>query len=261
MSPTRSFGVKINRARAPTLRRNVRTAGSQRLAPSPLRLRAPTIAPLGLQRMNVSVRPRASPPKTRMFVIYGFTCDLTKNTLRRRALELQGIANASKRRAIEVSVHCNEKTSTNMPKNIARRVIWPKRPLSNTPFVVQMRAAVCKALQNGERVVLVGHSYGGSVAVRIAESVEHMCGPVPAHRLSIATFGSIYTRSPRSISSRVHLRQYAYANDIAKMCHRRNVRSCPFITELPPTGTNGVRSHMAYGSYIERIARTGSVDL
>ena len=154
-----------------------------------------------------------------------------------------------------VDVLCNTHDPKNMLRDIGRRVLHPKTRLPDTVFVRRVRAAVCAALKAGERVILVGHSYGGSVAVRVGEHFD--CDGVRTDRLDIVTFGSIYMRS--GLSNGIRLHQFSYANDIAKACHRRAVGACDFVTTLPPTGKDGLRSHMAYQSYIDDIVRSGVV--
>lgn len=190
---------------------------------------------------------------TRLIVVYGYTCDRFRKTTRNRATSLRAIAgNAG--RVSHVDVFCNDKDPDDMTRNIVRRLIAPKKTLPDTPFVQEVREAVCAAMRRGERVVLVGHSYGGSVATRIAESVR--CRGT----LEVATFGSIYTRSPRAISQGVRIRQYMYAREVAAACHRRNLQSCPFVTRIP-TRLNGLRAHMNYQAFIDEVARTGAIDI
>jgi hypothetical protein len=189
-------------------------------------------------------------PPTRVIVVYGLTCDRTPNLLQTRRQTFRNIMGGS---VTAVDVLCNTDDPKNMLRDIGRRVLKPKDQLPDTAFVRRVRDKVCAALAAGERVILVGHSYGGSVAVRVGEYLD--CDR--PDRLDIVTFGSIYMRS--RLPNGIRLHQFSYANDIAKACHRRAVGSCDFVTPLPPTGKDGLRSHMAYQSYIEDIVRSGVV--
>jgi alpha-beta hydrolase superfamily lysophospholipase len=172
-----------------------------------------------------------------------------------RTNSLRAIAgNAGK--VAHVDVFCNEQDPHSMTENIVRRLVAPKKPLPDTPFVQKVRAAVCAALRRGERVLLAGHSYGGSVATRVAESVDCAGGGT----LEVATFGSIYVRSPRAIQPGVRIRHYMYEKNIAAACHRRNVATCSFVNAIPTT-LNSVRAHMDYQAFVDEIARTGAITI
>lgn len=196
--------------------------------------------------------PQPLQPPTRVIVVYGLTCDRTPELINTRRQLFRTIMGGT---VAAVDVMCNTHDPKNMLRDIGRRVLKPKTHLPDTAFVRRVRAAVCAALKAGERVILVGHSYGGSVAVRVGEHFD--CDGVRTNRLDIVTYGSIYTRSGLPHGIRLH--QFMYANDIAKACHRRAVGACDFVTTLPPTGKDGLRSHMAYDTHIEAIVRSGVV--
>lgn len=198
----------------------------------------------------------AQKKKTRLIVVFGYTCDRYPTNMANRINSLRAIAgNAGK--VAHVDVFCNEQDPHSMTRNIVRRLVAPKKALPDTPFVQKVRAAVCAALRRGERVLLAGHSYGGSVATRIAESVDCSEG---GGTLEVATFGSIYVRSPRAIQPGVRIRHYMYEKNIAAACHRRNVATCSFVNAIP-TSLNGVRAHMDYQAFVDEIARTGAIDV
>lgn len=198
---------------------------------------------------------RRTARKTRLIVVYGYTCDKTPKLMNSRTWSLRAIAGNGGKVA-HVDIECNTEDPKNMTRNIVRRLFLPKKPLPDTQFVRRVRASVCAALRRGERVILAGHSYGGSVVTRIAESVE--CGD--AGQLDVVTFGSIYMRSLRAIQSGVRIRQYAYQKDIAAACHRRNITACSFVTPIP-TKRNPLQAHMEYQAFIDEIARTGSITI
>ncbi len=217
----------------------------------PKALRAPTTN--GGLRVP-SLLPR---PKTRLIVVYGYTCDVFANTTAARKNSLKAIA-ARHRHATgiqAVDVFCNTETAHTMTRDILLRLLRQKKPLPDSAFVEKVRKAVCDALRRGERVLLVGHSYGGSVATRIAEKVP--CAH--ADRLEVATFGSIYIRSPRALTPGVTAKHYSYDVDIAAMCHGRNVKTCTFVNVLPTTLKSGLQAHMNYQKHINRVAHTGSI--
>lgn len=205
-----------------------------------------------LPRLLARLLPLPQPP-TRVIVVYGLTCDRTPELINNRRQMFRTIMGGP---VAAVDVLCNTHDPKNMLRDIGRRVLKPKTRLPDTAFVRKVRAAVCAALKAGERVILVGHSYGGSVAVRVGEHFDD-CDGVRTNRLDIVTFGSIYMRS--GLSNGIRLHQFSYANDIAKACHRRAVGACDFVTTLPPTGKDGIRSHMDYQTHIEAIVRSGVV--
>jgi len=97
------------------------------------------------------------------------------------------------------------------------------RPGLNNAFVKEVAEVVTKHLDSGHRVTLLGHSYGGSVAARVAETfVKHLGGRSKTPpSLSIYTFGSIYIPKQARIEG-IDITHYMYVNDVALKCNGLN---------------------------------------
>lgn len=82
------------------------------------------------------------------------------------------------------------------------------RDMKITQFVIDRAADVSQELAKGRHILLLGHSYGGSVAVRVAQLLS--MHPY-ANRVHLATFGSIYIRKVANIVNQVH---YVWIGDV-----------------------------------------------
>ena len=186
---------------------------------------------------------------TRMIIVYGFTCDLTRKTLDRKRAELMQIRHKS---IDAVDVECNLEEPNSMTYDIWRRLVSSGKLLEPTSFVRKIMAKVCDALGRGERVVLVGHSYGGSVASRVGMFLKKFCPAADLSRLEILTLGSIFVPPPETTQG-IRIKHVAYSNDVARVCSKAGCE-----TELiPPRKRDPVMSHLNYAHIIERVARTG----
>ena len=188
-----------------------------------------------------------------MMVVYGFGCNHFEKGVRAR----QAMLNRIRKKDIiaDVEVMCNTTDSRSMTYDIWRRL--RNRDLEPTPFVEQVMTRVASKLANDEQVLLLGHSYGGSVVSRVGMFLseydhDHMCN------LQIATFGSIFVPPPEATGS-IDIRHYMYDNDIAILCHKRS-KSYGNLTILDPRyKRNSILSHMDYDHLIEQVARQGSL--
>ena len=195
-------------------------------------------AAAGRGSLNVGVpRPRTSAaaaapaapapgqPKTKMIVVYGFGCDKYLSDLERRERELLFERNSRK------------------------------------VYDVEVLSKVCRALDNGDKVILVGHSYGGSVASRVAMFLGHFCPSTrDLAKLRVVTFGSIFIPPP-SATPGISVKHYAYDNDIAALCHKQT-RACAHLQRLKPRpGRGPLGSHMNYDHLVLEVARTANTNL
>ena len=195
--------------------------------------------------------------KTRMVVVYGFGCDKFSAGLEQRKKNMMLHKNHAQIHAIDVM--CNTDEPQSMTYDIWKRLVRGGYLLEPTPFVRKVMAKVCRALVDGEHVILVGHSYGGSVVSRVAMYLNATCRKL-VENLRVATFGSIFIPPPTATRG-IDVRHYVYANDIARVCHK-HFKSCTFIHRLEPrNGRGAIQSHMNYNKLIMQIARTASTHL
>jgi hypothetical protein len=236
---------------------------------SSLRPRSNMATMIRAPRVNINAN-RPPPPqaakKTRMIVVYGYMCDkYVKNTEARHAQLLRDMNRA---KIDDINVMCNTAEPQSMTYDIWRRLFRSKRILEPTKFVLKVMDAVCRALRRGEEVILVGHSYGGSVASRIAMFIGTMLGGSCSARntfnrrllakLRVVTFGSIFIPPPEATRG-VKVNHYVYANDIAALCHKQN-RRCEYVKVLKPRpGFGPLKSHVNYDHLVTSIAQTASI--
>jgi hypothetical protein len=191
-----------------------------------------------------------------MIVVYGYGCDMAGAAKARRSALNQ--IRRERKKFTYIDVLCNEKRSKSMTANIARRLASPPNSLRTTAYVNEVMDRVIASLLSGEKVTLVGYSYGGSVVSRVAIGLKNMFGKVP--NLKAITLGSIYIPSPAKTQG-INISHYVYDNDIAGLCHKRSPK-CSFVKFLKPkNGYNGLKSHLNYQKYIAAIAVTGSTNL
>lgn len=195
-------------------------------------------------------------PSTRLIVVYGYGCDVFTNDVDKRHKELNSQRNMSRISAVDV--FCNDTEPKSMTYDIWKTLVRRREILEPTPFVERVMAAVCDALSKSERVLLLGHSYGGSVVSRVAMFLAAHC----PHRydfgnLQVATFGSIFIPPPSRVPG-IAVKHFAFTNDIAKLCHKQSP-TCSHVVMMPPRHRNPVTSHMDYDDMILDIARTGSI--
>lgn len=205
------------------------------------------------------------PTVTRLIVVYGFGCDTSYGELEQRHAQLRQNQNRSK--VTYVDVMCNTHEPKSMTYDIWKRLVSGKKLLEPTKFVVRVMDAVCQAIKRGEKVILAGHSYGGSVVARVAmflgTDLGGMCTSQTLNRrllskLRVVTFGSIFIPPPDKTRG-IKIEHYVYANDIAGLCHKQN-RRCEFVKVIKPRpGLGPLQSHANYNHLITSIAQTGSI--
>ena len=109
-------------------------------------------------------------------------------------------------------VECNE-SLFGILKVIAKTYCFMKPSVSD-PFVKPILANVENMLNQNKNVVILGYSYGGSIAATIAKALNNHRN---ANLLQVATFGSIYVASFKEVSH-VKIRQYMAVGDVALKC-------------------------------------------
>lgn len=183
-----------------------------------------------------------------MIVVYGLGCNVFKNSMAVRQKALNAARNKNLIAGIET--YCNTDDPKSMVRNIANATF--RKKMLVTPFVERVMQRVCEALQQGEKVILIGHSYGGSVVSRIA---MHLRCKEYAQHLRAVTFGSIFV-PPMQLTKGVNIQHYSYKNDVAIACHRS--KNIEYWNQ--PHMHGPVNAHMQYNKYILEIAKSGSVN-
>lgn len=189
-----------------------------------------------------------------MIVVYGLLCNTDTKLLSTRHKELKNAARLYGS-VDSVEVLCNGKQPRSMTYDIWKRLVQSGRLLEPTQFVLQVIAKVCRILSKGDNVILVGHSYGGSVAARVGLYLKDHCSTAEMKRLKIATLGSIFIPPPEVMQG-INIRHYTYRNDVALACSRA-VR-CNHVTYLTPRYRGPIKAHMDYQDAIVEMAQKGS---
>lgn len=178
-----------------------------------------------------------------MIVVYGLGCNADPAYLKRRRDHLLEKANAS---VGGVTVMCNPST-LNALADIGKQATF--RSLRNTGFVNRVTEEVRAALGKNKKVILIGHSYGGSVVARVVRALYR--DTIPKASLDAITMGSIHI--PRGINAMRHL---MYTIDIAILCNRCApwMRRLDGVDWLKPRKRAGpVAAHMDYHDLVNKI--------
>lgn len=198
----------------------------------------------------IAVRAQACPPKkSRIMIVYGLGCNRYTCGVRARHLHLNKIRNPDTVESVEVM--CNTTDSKSMTYDIWRRL--KNEDLGCTPFVEHVMTEVENKLSRDEPVILLGHSYGGSVVSRVGLLLKDT-----SKDLRIGTFGSIFV-PPEDATGTLDIRHYMYRNDIAALCHKRSKSYKNLIFIDTPYKRNPIYSHMDYDRLIARVAETGTL--
>lgn len=199
----------------------------------------PEPAPLLLHLSSENIRRNAKNTPgggTALVVVYGFLCNMSPARLQQH---LENILKAAHSSVTSVDVVCDNLT-TRVVKNIAKKTFSKNGALNTTAFVQSVQGLVRSRLRAGSRVLLMGHSYGGSVVARVFGTLTKR----EQHLVKAVTFGSIHV----SPNTQVHHVMYKY--DIAWLCHARSPK-CDTVHILPPeTGQGPVRQHVSYAKHI-----------
>ena len=188
--------------------------------------------------------------KSTMLVVYGLGCNRFKDGVKERGVTLNRIRNKDAVHAVQVM--CNTVDPSSMTYDIWKRL--QDQELESTPFVRLVAEKVDAMVSRKEPVILLGHSYGGSVVSRVGMMLQD------AEFLRIGTFGSIFVPPPEATGS-LDIRHYLYTNDIAAVCHKEHKipKHNNVVLLQPRYPRNPVFSHMDYDHLISQVARTGTL--
>lgn len=193
-------------------------------------------------RRRAHKQPHASPPQGIAFVVvYGFLCNMDQERLQKEKRYFMKHAHPS---ITDVDVMCDNRTAR-VAGNIFSQTIRNTMKHDNL-FQQAVHDRIAYYLQRKQKVIVVGHSYGGSIVSRLA---HHFRGE---RDLKMFTFGSIHLpRDPL-------LKHHMYKHDIAFVCHKSRPHVCEHVTWLPPRKRAGpLAQHMDYWSLILALAENG----
>lgn len=122
----------------------------------------------------------------------------------------------------QIHVECDDST-LNIFKDIVKTYCYMK-PSNTNRFVVSIYEKINKLLGQNYNILVIGHSYGGSVAARLAM----MFNIHPKNnKLRFVTLGSIFNIK-KNEAPNVNIVQYMYSNDVALKC--ANIKSYNFAS-------------------------------
>ena len=90
------------------------------------------------------------------------------------------------------------------------------KPAKTNVFVKKITKKVTKMLDEGKKVIFIGHSFGGSVLGLVAETLNSHKN---IQNLQIATFGSIFISKKKDVKN-VKIKQYMLLNDPSLKCSK-----------------------------------------
>jgi hypothetical protein len=163
--------------------------------------------------------------KYRGIVIYGFGCKsdpqhlekienhLTKE-LKRNKIYLNSMT------SIPIDVMCDESEIVSVGSTIVA-TYCRIAPWKNDNFVKSVYEKVENYINDGFNIILIGHSYGGSVVARVAEmfhDIENSNSDIKNPNIEIFTMGSIYIPQKEKVS-KIKIKHYMYKFDVALKCN------------------------------------------
>ena len=126
----------------------------------------------------------------------------------------------------DAHVFCNLSVSKTLA-NIAK-TYCSIRPSFNDAFVKSITSEIEKYFDKNYHVYVLGHSYGGTVASRIAEFFNS--NPKAQTNLHVATFGSIYVPNPQ-YTNNIEVKHFMKEGDVALKCNGLKLPTFPFDTK------------------------------
>jgi len=147
--------------------------------------------------------------KYKGIVVYGLGCHADSENL-------QFISNyLSSHTRIPIDVMCDQSELLSVGSTIAA-TYCKITPWKWDKFVQSVYNNVKRSISEGFNVILIGHSYGGSVAARVAEIFNN--SPEPEPNVEIVTMGSIYIPKEDSVKN-VKIKNFMYTYDVALKCN------------------------------------------
>jgi hypothetical protein len=167
----------------------------------------------------------------------------------------------TKRIGINAEAICSKKVSGTV-KNIVKTVCHI-RPSKDDAFVKVVFSRIKELLGEEKRVILVGHSYGGSVVSRVAEIVNSEKDMSLYKKLFCMTLGSIYIPKKEKLD-KIHKNVFhvMFYGDVAVKCNKLNTPSiddeeeidAPYIRwYIGSMGETAVKQRSIFGTRLQWI--------
>jgi hypothetical protein len=114
---------------------------------------------------------------------------------------------------------CN-KSYLNQLKNAGKRICYMK-PSQDEPYIRELAQGVLSLLLLGTEVTIFGHSYGGSVALRVAQNLVNGQKDtfVDLNKLTVFTGGGIHPAPLNQTGTVVRVTNVIDIRDYTKICH------------------------------------------
>jgi hypothetical protein len=151
-----------------------------------------------------------------IFFIYGLGCKyMDESDNLDIQMEIANKANISEK---DVKMICHDKHFA--PIRGILSSFFDYVPMQNSSFLRRLKQDVLAQLLSYKKVLILGHSYGGAIANRLAEELNDDAN---VSSIKIATFGSIYVAHPDDVQN-VSIVNYQSINDLSsKFNKNRNI--------------------------------------
>ena len=149
--------------------------------------------------------------KYKGIVVYGLGCGSSDDNLQLISNNLSIISH------IPIEVMCDKSEVLSVGATIVA-TYCKITPWKLDKFVKEVYKTVKKNIEDGFNIILIGHSYGGSVVSRVAEIFNNDEPTKSLSNLEIATMGSIYIPKANNVKN-VKIKHYMYTYDISLKCN------------------------------------------
>ena len=156
-------------------------------------------------------KPLQTKKKYMGIVVYGLGCETIDDNLEFISKYLKALTN------IPIEVMCDKSEIISVGATIAA-TYCKITPWKLDKFVKEVYKVVKKNIDNGYNVILIGHSYGGSVVSRVAEIFNDDEPTITRSNLEVATMGSIYIPKANNVKN-IKIKHYMYTYDVALKCN------------------------------------------
>jgi pimeloyl-ACP methyl ester carboxylesterase len=175
-----------------------------------IKVDGPTFLLLQHQCNAFFAKAHSQTPKPVVFYIEGIGCSVEDDAYNRYF-----VSRYTNLSTDNIIIGCNPSTR-NIAMNVIKRYCYIN-PSSKSPFVQDLVGKVSQFLKENRHVFVMGHSYGGSVASRIAEELNN--DPLAGIYLHVATFGTIMVPKKPELVSNIDILHHMISADVALKCN------------------------------------------